>query len=220
MKKTFVIIAFIISTISTNAQEAGKMWIGGSLGGQYSKQGKDANLKSFNIGPEFGYILSDKLGVGIELNFGYGKAESQSSFIDESSLWMTKSENRNRDYSINPFIRYSFLKGKHGAIFLDGGLHYGYSFNKASTITAYYSLPLGMTAPTVMEYLNETKIHSYGIGFRPGFALNLSEKVSFIGKVGILGYTHEKEKYSKTSTNSYNLSFDMEDISLGAIVTF
>ena len=220
MRKLLSIVTLLMCTLIASAQEAGNMWIGGSLGGQYTKQGKDAEIKSFNIGPEFGYILSDKIGVGIELNLGYGKAETQSALLDESFYSLSKSEVRSREYSVTPFVRYSFLKGKHGAIFLDGGLHYGYSFDKKSSITAHYELPAGMTAPTVMEYLSETKVHSYGIGFRPGFALNLSEKFSFIGKIGVLGYTHEKETISKSTANSYNLSFDMENISIGAIYTF
>lgn len=233
MKRILVAITVLIATISINAQGAGNMWIGGSLGGEYTNGAGGSENKAFNIGPEFGYTLSDKIGVGLELNLGYANTTNNYSSIQMANggyyYSLTQNKAINRNITINPFIRYSFLRVGIASLFVDGGLFYSHSNTRLTTYQYFsYHYDYGYDseyedytyAPPsrLYEYRSKIITNSYGIRFRPGFAVNLSKKVSLIGKLGFLGYTHSRS--DGETQNSYNLSFDMKDISVGAIVSF
>lgn len=238
MKKYIFFFISAVLVFSVHAQEEGSMWVGGSLGGQYVDGAGDLENKAFNIGPEFGYILSDKLGVGIELNFGYANTTNSYSSIQMVndtyyySATLTKAINRN--ITINPFIRYSYLKISMASFFADGGLFYSHSNARVTTFEysghsggygydSAYGFDSGYEHYTYQDgslygYRSKNITNSYGVRFRPGVAFNLSEKFSLLGRFGVLGYTHSRN--DGRSTNSYNLSFDMENISIGAIYSF
>lgn len=117
MKKLLLSLAIIfgLSTVA-NAQEVGKMWIGGSVGVKTSKVKDGDRLTNFNIIPEFGYVLSDNWGIGIKLGY-------------EHNEYLEKADKMKSDgFLVNPFARYAFLKGDLGGLFVDGGA--GYSYNK------------------------------------------------------------------------------------------
>ncbi|MCC8154102.1 MAG: porin family protein [Tannerellaceae bacterium] len=97
---------------------------------------------------------------------------------------------------VNPFARYSFLKSDLGNLFIDGGVGYSYLKNQSSAL----------------------KTHEIEVGFRPGVAINVSDKVTLTGKYGFLGYQYEKEDDRKT--NTFGLDFDLSQIQLGMIFTF
>lgn len=131
MKKLFLSLAIIFSLSTVvNAQEVGKIWIGGSIGVNTSKVKDGDRLTNFNIIPELGYIVSDNWGIGVKLGYTHNEYDQESSKMKSDG------------FLINPFARYAFLKGDLGGLFVDGGA--GYSYNKIKTTsTKIHELEVG-----------------------------------------------------------------------------
>lgn len=126
MKKLLVTLTILfIMVFVAKAQDTGKIWIGGSVGIQgesidYKLIGGDNPTEktfSFKVIPEIGYILSDKIGIGIKL--GYGQVEYDSGTMDGAKF---------KTFTVNPFMRCSMLRGDLGGLFVDTGV--GYSLVK------------------------------------------------------------------------------------------
>lgn len=185
MKKVFFTLAIMLGlTVGVNAQDTGKIWVGGSVGIKTSKVTDGDRLTNYNIIPEVGYMVNDNWGVGIKL--GYTHKEYSGS-LEKAKI---------DGFTANPFVRYSFLKGDIGGLFVDGGAGYTYSKQKST----------------------DTKIHEMEVGFRPGVAINVAKNVSLTGKFGFLGYEYEKRGDIKT--NGFGFNFDLDQIQLGMILVF
>jgi hypothetical protein len=191
MRKLIFTLAIALGAFfSVNAQEVGGMWVGGTVGLWSSKvKGADSEL-SFKVLPEFGYAVSDNIGIGISLGGGHLKTEDLN-FVDGKS----SGESVNY-YRVSPFLRYAFLKGDLGSLFFDGGV--GYEHWK--------------------ECGGGAKMNRLEVGFKPGVSLNVSDKVSILGKFGFLGYQYDKSGDYKR--NSFGFDFDMENIELGMALKF
>lgn len=98
------------------------MWVGGTVGLWSSKTKvgdiKGDNQLSFKVMPEFGYILSENIGVGIAVSAAHSHTGGLE-FDDSASASGAKNS-----YKVNPFIRYTFLKGNLGSLFVNGGVDY------------------------------------------------------------------------------------------------
>ncbi len=185
MKKLFFTLAIMFGLTSVvNAQNTGKMWLGGSVGLNTTKVTHGNRLTNFNITPELGYMTNEDLGVGIR--FGYAHKEYD----------LKGAKAKADGFTVNPFARYSFLKGELGGLFVDGGV--GYTYSKLKTV--------------------DTKVHELEVGFRPGVAFNVTNNISLIGKFGFLGY--EYEKFGSQKTNSFGFDFDLDQIQLGMNIVF
>ena len=191
MKKLIFTLAVIFCVATVSAQES-KMWVGGTVGLWSSKvKGGDSKL-SFKVAPEVGYILNDDIAVGVRLGAAHSYSEDLR-FADAEGFSSVASN----IYTVNPFVRYSFLKGAMGAMFVDGGIAWSH-MNECGG--------------------EDNKGDRYELGFRPGLALNVSEKVSLIGKFGFLGYQHTKSGDFKR--NDFGFDFDMDNIELGMCIKF
>ena len=73
---------------------------------------------------------------------------------------------------------------------------------------------------SIDENFAGTKINTFGIGFKPGVAVNLNEKLSFVAHVGFLGYENEKVKGDDKSTNSFGLDLSGNNLSFGVYYNF
>ena len=185
MKKILLSLAIVFGcTTMVSAQDVGKFWVGGSVGLKTSKVKDGERLTNYNIVPELGYVLNDNWGVGIKL--GYQHDEYTNKGIKEKS----------NGFMVNPFARYSFLKGDIGGLFIDGGVGYAYSKVKST----------------------DTKMHELEVGFRPGVAINVSDKVALTGKFGFIGYQYEK--FGDRKTNTFGFDFDLSQIQLGVNFVF
>ena len=197
MKKIFLTLAIALGvTTAANAQDVGKMWVGGTAGFWSSKSsGSDSQL-NFKVMPEFGYILSENIGVGIAL----GGAHTHGDILDFDGNTLSGKASKNT-YTINPFLRYTFLKGEIGALFFDAGAAYGHA-----------KVTNGGNRYDQME-----------VGFRPGIAINVSDNIALIGKFGFLGWQYEHTKTSagvKSHNNNWGFDFDMSNIQIGANIKF
>lgn len=105
MKK--VILAAIIALTSMAA--SAQVWLGGSLGLNFTKPEGGEVATSFSIAPEVGYTLSDKWDIAIALN---------------ESLTITDGASAN-SISVEPYARYTFAKTGIVSFFVDGGVGIG-----------------------------------------------------------------------------------------------
>ena len=186
MKKLLLVFALVVGAVSVSAQEVGSVWVGGSAGITTSKPKGGSSTTNYKFIPEVGYVLSDNLGLGVKL--GYAKdANLEAAGYNFGDAKM---------FTVNPFVRYTFLKGGIGSLFVDGGLAY-------SNIDAKGE---------------DKKANVYELGFRPGVAVNVTEKVSILGHFGFLGYQHAKQGDAKN--NKYGVDLDMTQFTLGVNVFF
>lgn len=195
MKKLFFTLAIALtSLITANAQEVGHMWVGGSVAGWSSKDtGSDA-VWNVKIKPELGYVLSDNLALGVSLGYEHG---------DTGLLGKTYAGGETEEeggstnaFSVSPFLRMSFLKGDLGALFVDGGVQY--THGKVSGV--------------------KDAVNVFEVGFRPGVAVNVSDKIALTGKFGFAGYKFAKQGDNKN--NSFGLNLDMSEFLIGAALKF
>ena len=189
MKKLIFTLAILFSVASLSAQ---KMWVGGTFGLWSShNNGGDSEL-SYKVLPEFGYVLNENLAVGLSIGGGHTHAGIGDSYSLDFQGTTSASSSVNF-YRVNPFLRYSFLKGSLGALFVDGGVAYGK--------VAFCGTGKDMDA--------------FDVGFKPGIALNVSSKFVLIGKFGFLGYEH-----FDGSKNSFGFDFNLENIEFGGAFKF
>lgn len=200
MKKLFFTLVISLSTIiAVNAQEIGQFWMGGSFGFWSSKEYGE-KVTSFQLMPEIGYALDDNMGIGVRL--GYLSKEGIEIDYDSRGNQYFEKERKNV-FVISPFVRWAFLKGHFGGMFLDSGLGYAYLTKDDSDYTE----------------------QEFEVGIRPGVAINVSQSVSITGKFGFIGFKHNKQGYGGdynryTYTNSFGIDLDMSQFLVGAIVKF
>lgn len=185
MKKLLLSLTVLISmVVGANAQEVGQMWAGGSVGFNTSKTDGFDRHTNYRIIPEFGYVVSSDWGIGVKL--GYGHSELSTT---------TSSKEKVDEFTINPFARYSFLKGDIGGLFVDSGV--GYTHGKVK---------------------NGAKSDALEIGFKPGVAIALSERLALTGRYGFLGYKYNKK--GELKTNEFGFDFDLSSVELGLNIVF
>lgn len=185
MKKLLLVFALVVGAVTVSAQEVGSVWVGGSAGITTSKPKGGSSTTNYKFIPEVGYVLSDNLGVGVKL----GYAKDMQSFGKEGSLKV-------KTFNVNPFVRYTFLKGGIGSLFVDGGIGYANSDIEGA----------------------DKKMNTYELGFRPGVAINVTEKVSVLGHFGFLGY--KNDKWGDYKKDTFGLDLDMTQFTLGVNVFF
>lgn len=160
MRKFIIIITMSLMGVASSYAQS---YVSGSIGTSYEIEAE--NLK-FSIGLEYGKFISEKSGIGCELNYKYEK--------DKRNV-----------IALQPYYRHYFVTGRVG-FFLD------------ATIGCTY------TKPEVGE-------DAWGIkaGFVPGVDFQLSDKFSFIAKLGFLGYYQpdETKKYVRFDADASNLKF-------------
>ncbi|NDV70069.1 outer membrane beta-barrel protein [Dysgonomonas sp. 25] len=179
MKKVLLIIIISLGVVNVaNAQEVGKLWLGGAAGVGYTKMKNAGNNTSgfnFQVLPEVGYIVNTNLSVGMAVGYGQFKYDRDvHQAIDQ------------KKFIVKPFVRYSFLRFDRVSVFAEGGL--GYEWGKPG------------------KHMNE--INTFEAGIRPGLALHLSDKINFITKVGFMGYTYSKQGDAKLHDFGLNVDME------------
>ncbi|MDH6310221.1 long-subunit fatty acid transport protein [Dysgonomonas sp. PFB1-18] len=194
MKKLLFTLAIMFGVVTmANAQNPGQIWVGGAVGIKSSKvKGMDANT-SYRILPEIGYILTDNVAIAVSLGYEHNEGTVSYEDVEGNTLFGT---GKTDGFKVNPFVRYSFLKGDIGSMFIDGGVGYMYSKTKGS----------------------DTKNHDLEIGFRPGVAVKVSDRLSLSAKYGFLGYEYSKEGNAKR--NTFGFDFDFSQALVGVSFIF
>lgn len=194
MKKLILSIAVLFGAVTMNAQEVGQMWVGGQVGFDYNKPKDGDSNTSYKILPEIGYQFQENLGIGIRL----GYAHDETSFVSNSrmsDLLGGKGSEINM-FKVNPYVRYTIVKGSVGSLFIDGGAAYAHGKDKNKDL----------------------KADQIEVGFRPGVAINVSDKVALTGQFAFLGWQYEK--LGDMKNNRIALDLDMSQVLLGVLVKF
>ena len=98
-------------------------------------------------------------------------------------------------FIVNPYARYTFVKLEKVNFFCDGGFEYDYTKH------------------------GDASANGFGINLRPGVAVNLNEKVSFVAHIGKFGWETSKWKDAE-SVNNVNLGIDLASVDFGLYFNF
>ncbi len=108
----------------------------------------------------------------------------------------------NNLFGIAPYLRYTYLKSGIVSLFVDGG------FNVFAGKTSWD----GGDSDTAT---------TFGIGFKPGVAFAVSEKVSLVAKFGFLGYEGANDAAKAAGYDEgWGLRFTGNNLQLGFFYTF
>ena len=106
-----------------------------------------------------------------------------------------KGDAKVKTFTVAPYARLTVAKLDMVNVFLDGGV--GYNHTDFAGV----------------------KANSFNVGIKPGVAVNLNDKLSFVAHFGFLGYETSKPKGADKSTNSFELDLD-NDLSFGLYLNF
>ena len=198
MKKMILAALVAVASLSANAQ----VWVGGEVGfsaGKTTNNGTKLGAGAdFNLIPEIGYTLNDKfdiaVAIGIAHNNGNGKAYAGTEGYD---VYVGALDDVNRNaFTLNPYVRYKFANAGDFTFFVDGGFSY-----------------------TMIHYSgNDDNANQWGLGFKPGIAYNISDKVSLVAHIGRLDYNFFKQGDIKN--NEFNMGVSGNNLTFGAYVSF
>ena len=104
MKKILAFAAMAVMALGAFAQD---MYVGGQVG--FWRNSGD-NETSFQILPEIGFNLSEKLAIGTTIGYDY-------SYDDGRKLNLVV---------FNPYVRYTFFRNGNVSLFCDGGVDLGF----------------------------------------------------------------------------------------------
>jgi len=145
-----------------------------------------ASIESNNDVEATTFKILPEAGYNISDKFAVGAVIGFSrSSYDGKSLGST--------FQFAPYARFSFYRSDLVRLFVDGGFSV-YS-NKIED--------------------SDVSITNFDIGVKPGIALDLSEKISLVGKFGFIGFRHYDDDHNKI-----DMSIDAADISIGLFYSF
>ena len=173
MKKIFMTLAAAVMAVTMNAQ----VFVGGGVGVASVDNGTN-DVTTFKFLPEVGYTFNPDWAAGITLG------------------WEGANKGVQKEWTINPYVRYTFLNGKVVSAFLDGSLGYGHTYN------------------------NGYDTDKIGVGIKPGISIKLNNRVSFVSHIGFVGYEHVKNNKTDSKIDTWGLSLDGNDIVLGLYYNF
>lgn len=188
-----------VASLSANAQ----VWVGGEVGFSAGKTTVDGTKfgagADFNLIPEIGYTLNDKFDIAVAIGIahanGNGKAYTGTIGKFDAGGKGIGDYNRNA-FTLNPYIRYKFAQAGDFTFFVDGGFSY-----------------------TMIHYSgNDDNANQWGLGFKPGIAYNISDKVSLVAHIGRLDYNFFKQ--GDVKNNEFNMGVSGNALSFGAYVSF
>lgn len=162
----------------------------------YVGGGVGLQTSSYDGNSETFFSIIPEVGYNLDENWavgvsvGYGEAKTK---IKIDNVQVTE---KVKTFQITPYARYTFVKFDKVNLFVDGGVGYKY------------------------ENYAGTKTNTFSIGVKPGVAVNLNEKLSFVAHVGFLGYQNDKEKGADKSTNTFGVALDGNNLSFGVYYNF
>lgn len=168
MKKILLVVA-LFSSVVLNAQ----VWLGGSIGLDVTKPDLVGakSTTTFSISPEIGYSSSERFDVAMSL----------------SETMMSHDGTVSHLITVDPYVRWSFVKCDKVSFFIDGGFGVGYAEFADGAI------------------LDDSQIKFY-IGVRPGIKLALTNNVGLVAKLGFIGYQKVINAYETFGLNVNNTS--------------
>ena len=187
--RKFILTAFIsLFTFSASAQ----FYVGGSVAGAYAKQGgSDSEAWAYQISPEIGFMIKNRLAIGARLSYGKANAKVE-------STWVNFSEAGTSAFTVNPYLEWGMLRFGDFAVRAElGALLVPEQESTSSASVAGYLLPV-LTYNLGSRFLLKTNLNCAGIAVYA----DSEDNVILSGGAG--------------TTNALN----MGDLSIGFIILF
>ena len=202
MKKILLIAAGLMLSAGTFAQEGAssgnKMWIGGTAGfnsGGTKDKGDDTNSQStfkYNVGPSFGYMLNEKMAVGINVMFGADNSTQNNATEDKTA---------NSGYNFQPFFRYYFAGSDNFKFYGDLAVGFGGGNTTWSDNTGAS---------------NESKYGTFDLGVTAGAQYWFTPDWSMASSIGLLGYNSHTSNKGQTDAAGKSKENVTSDFGLNA----
>ena len=173
-------MTFVAAVMAVSA--SAQVYVGGNLGIASVDPGAGDSETVFTVLPEVGYSFNSDWAAGVAFGWSKGSLQEPELSFDGTLT---------RTFSVNPYVRYNAISGKHVNFFIDGSFGY-----------CHYN---GMG-------------DAWSIGLKPGVAVNL-DKFSFVAHVGFVGYENFKPK-GGDAANVWGVDFDSNNITLGVYYNF
>lgn len=142
------------------------------------------------------FIIAPEVGYGINDNWAVGVSLGYDHTYNDGL--------KTDIFEVNPYARYTYFKTDNNLVnlFIDGGFGIGFGKSKNE------------------DYKSET-ITAYNIGFKPGVALNLSEKFAVVAHFGFLGYEGGNDAAKEANIpEKLGLNFSTMNLDLGFYINF
>ncbi len=141
--------------------------------------------------------LMPEIGFNLNDNWALGVAFGYSENKVTNTVAGADITTKTKLFQISPYARYTFLHFDRVNLFVDGGLDYSHSDAEGN------------------------KINAFAVGLKPGVAVNLNDKLSFVAHVGYLGWrTSKADQEGAKAFNTFNFAFDGSDLSFGLYYNF
>ena len=151
---------------------------------------------NFNVTPDFGFVLNEKMALGIKLQYSYESYNGYGRRIDT-------------EIALFPCFRIFKAISPNIIIFSDIQLNAGYGLIKDRFVSD----------TTVIKFGNKWSAEQLfgGVGISPGVLLFISKKISLQFDIGNIGYTHTFKKIypSATPIQTDSFLFSYNDIGIG-----
>lgn len=138
--------------------------------------------------------------LSITPELGYVLDENASLGISLGFGQSGKDDAKKTTISVQPYYRYKFMKTEKVDLFVDG--------------TFYFANVKGDGYKD-----KDYKANAWGIGVRPGVAVALNDKLSFVSTMGFLGYESFKPDGDK-ATNTFGFDLNSLNLSFGLYYNF
>lgn len=129
--------------------------------------------------------------IGMQFNDQWGAGIQIGYISDKAGAYGLGAESA---FIFAPYARYTALKFKNVNLFLDGGLD-------------YYQSTKG-------------KVTAFDLGVKPGVAVNLNEKLSFVAHIGFFGYSSLDPDGDNNNVTSFGLDVDGSELTFGLYYNF
>ena len=141
--------------------------------------------------------LVPEIGYNLDENWAVGVALAYGHTKNSVETAGVETSVKTDVFGINPYARYTFAKFDKINLFVDGGLEY------------------------VHTKAGDDKNNTFSIGLKPGVAVNLNDKLSFVAHVGFLGYQNSKDDYDGAkAANTFGFDLDGSSLSFGLYYNF
>jgi hypothetical protein len=143
------------------------------------------------------FKLVPEIGYNLDENWAVGIAVGYGEHKTTLKSGNLKTTAKVKAFEIAPYARYTFAKFDKVNLFVDGTVDYLHTDNAGD------------------------KNNTFSIGLKPGVAVNLNDKLSFVAHAGFLGYQNSKDDYEGAkAANTFGFDLDGSNLSFGVYYNF
>lgn len=217
MRRIPTLIALLLLAMAPGyAQfQRGDMFLNGDAGFNFGNESSMFNSPSpterahysFNLAPSFGYLLSERLAVGLSLDYRYSREDIERRSTSGGPV-TRESQLRQPSFSPQAFLRYYQPIGENFGLLFD----------------AYAGVLFGSRKYEDNFFNDEDKLRGFDIGLRPGIYYFLSHKVALEASLGGITYsslrTESVTSEWETKETAFTTIFDSQNLNLRLGVSY